>query len=151
MTMSSDNISPHQAQLCGDIAQKIIFNWQQTGSLSYVLRATDSVHGLQLAELRQRRFLLGLTEQDLVELPVNDVLMVFALVEGQVQALAHFQGNLPPSFRTSVPAGEDLSEEQASRILAQLRIETPHDEGKFLRVAIGPPPGTANVNEPPIQ
>jgi hypothetical protein len=147
--MSNDIMSPERLQRCGEIAQKVIFNWQRTNSLTYVLRATDAVHGLALAELRARRFLLGLTEQDLVELPLNDVLMVFALVEGQVQAFRQFQGRLPPSFQTSVPAGAAMSEEQAARILAQLRVETPHDEGKFLRVAIGPPPGPASAAQPP--
>jgi len=146
--MSHDATTAQRLQRCGDIAQKIIFHWQQTNNLQYVLRATDSIHGLQLADLRQRRFLLGLTEQDLVELPVNDVLLVFSLIEGQVQALAHFQGQLPPSFRTSVPAGEDLTEEQAARILAQLRIETPHDPGRFLRVALASPPPDASGPPP---
>jgi hypothetical protein len=124
-------------QRCADIAQKIIFRWQRTNRFEYSLRATSPVEGLEISELRKRKFALGAGEEDFGELPLDDVLAIFALIERQVQALKQFQGNLPPSYRTSIQVGPDFSDDQAARILAQLRIETPHDPGKYLAVAVG--------------
>lgn len=135
---TSDLDLPQRMQRCADIAQRLIFNWQRTNRFEYTVRATDAVHGIDIGELRKRRFSLAAGTEDYGVLPVDDVLVIFSLIERQVQALQQFQGNLPSSFRSSIQVGSDFSDDQAARVLAQLRIETPHDPGKHLKIALGP-------------
>jgi len=120
-------------QRCADIALKIVVNWQRTNSFAYTVRATESVEGISLAELRKRYFSVGIGD-DLVDLPLDDVVAVFSIVEKHSAAMKS-RGTTPGQLSISLQAPSDFSDEEAARILSQLQIEAPFDTGKWLRVS----------------
>jgi hypothetical protein len=128
-----DIFTQERMQRCADIAMKILFNWQRTNSLAYTVRATDSVAGISLPELRKRTFSVGVGD-DLTDLPLNDVLAVFSILQKQYAALKQHTNAPPGNFTISVQMSGDWSDEEAAQLLSQLQIETPFDADKHLRI-----------------
>jgi len=56
---------------CQTIYSEIMENWQKTNFFTYTVKATDSVQGIMLDELRKRYFAVGLGD-NLVEIPFAD-------------------------------------------------------------------------------
>jgi hypothetical protein len=133
MTQNTDQA---RMERCATIASKIIANWEATNQFQYTLRATSPVAGLELRELRERKFLLGVGE-DLAEVSLADVLTVFALLEQQGLAMQQLQGQPPGTYTGQVQIPPEFSEIEAIRILSQLRIETPHDSGEAVQWLLG--------------
>src|SRR5688500_10668331 len=134
----AETFSPQRMQRCADIAHKIIAHWEATNTFTYVVRATDSVDGIDLAELRKRNFAVGVGD-DLAVVPLSDVLVIISIIEKQAAAMKAVK--VPPLTSLSIPVqvASDFSDEEAVRLLSQIRIETPFDKGPVLRFSSTPP------------
>ncbi len=60
--------------------------WRINNSFQYIVRATESVDGLALADLRKHYFAVGIGNH-LTEIPFHDMLVVFSMIEQEVAAL----------------------------------------------------------------
>ena len=118
---------------CSRIQQLILENWQRTRVLEYVVRATESVADLSLAELRLQYFSVGVGS-DLTDLPFTDLLVVFSMIAQTAAAMRAKVANneRDGTFRLSITT--DFSDTDAVRLLSQLKIETPFDEAAFLKI-----------------
>lgn len=118
---------------CVRIQTAIMENWvRSTSALPYTVRATDSVAGIALSELRLRYFAVGAGE-DLVEIPFHDLLVVFTLIERTVAVMKQIPTNVTEAtvdfkFSTVFP------DHVALRLLSKMRIETPFDPEPYLAV-----------------
>lgn len=136
----SENANQQRMEVCAAIASKLLANLEATQQPSYTLRATAPIGGQSLGDLWQHRFLLGLGE-DLQEVSLNDVLTVFSLLEQQGAAVRELQNRPAGAYSVSVQVASDFSDAEALRILSQLRIETPFDEGEVVQFVRGQRPG----------
>jgi hypothetical protein len=140
----TENPDQQRMERCAAIASKVIANWEATNNFQYTLRATDSIAGLDLTELRKRTFKLGAGE-DLTEVSLSDVLTVFALLEQQGAAIQQLRSQPQGNYTVTVQVPPEFSDVEAVRILSQLRIETPFDSGEVTQWFLGkrPPSPTA--------
>jgi hypothetical protein len=145
------NEIPKQARmdLCMVVERAIMDGWRKSGTLNYTARATAPIDGLTLDQLRNQHFVVGVGD-DLVEVPLIDLLTIFSILEKEIAALKEAR-NLPQGeYRVNFEVAPDFSDEEATLLLAGIRIETPFDKGKFLRVAVGPtPPSSAGGSQQP--
>lgn len=122
---------------CAEIQRAIMANWQETKSLSYVVRATESVTGVDLDELRKHYFTVGVGD-NLRDIPFHDMLVVFSMIEQACAALEKRKSNpktkAEREFAIQYQISTDFPDEEAVRILSGIQIETPFDDGKFLRI-----------------
>lgn len=110
---------------CAAIQRAILENWQKTSTSPYTVRATESVAGLSLAELRLQYFAVGAGEE-LAEIPFHDMLVVFVMIEQTTAAMRKLDRNATAGtieFKISTV----FPDEEALRLLAKIRIETPFD------------------------
>ena len=61
---------------CTEIQRLIMTDWQKTNSFNYIVKATDSLNGADLDELRKRYFAVRVHEDKLVEVPFADLLVI---------------------------------------------------------------------------
>lgn len=131
--------SQQRMDRCVKIEQAIMANWQKTKSLAYTVRCTDSVEGISLGEFRKRYFTVGVGTA-LTDIPFIDLLVVFSLLEQQVadlkaeMARQKKKGARNKEFSVRSRISTSYTDEEAVRILSQIRIETPHDKTKYLRI-----------------
>ncbi len=118
---------------CSRIHQLILENWQRTKTLEYVVRATESVAGLSLAELRLQYFSVGVGHE-LTDLPFTDLLVVFSMIAQTVAAMRAkmAKNEIGGSFQLSITT--DFSDADALTLLSQIKIETPFDTSKLLKI-----------------
>jgi len=118
---------------CAVIQQSIMTNWQRTNSFTYTCRATDSVHGLSLGELRTRYFAVGV-EDEVTEIPFHDMLVVFSMIDQECKALKNRVDKTATDFQIHYEITTHFPDPEAARLLSEIRIETPFDPGKVLRM-----------------
>lgn len=109
---------------CTKIASAIIDNARRTNSFEYKVRATEVTDGLTFDELRKQYFSVGIGD-DLTDVPFTDLLVIFSLVSQDWKA-GKGAGQLSVST--------EYSDEEAYQLLSQIRIETPFDKDKVLRI-----------------
>jgi hypothetical protein len=133
---------------CAKIQRAIMKNWQRTNSFTYTVGATDSVNGITLDELRKRYFAVGVG-QDLVEVPLTDVLVIFSMIRQEVAALKKIKGKPPSNFKDRFQISTAFSDEEAVGLLSGIPIETPFDQEKYLRFksSVRPADGTEDDAE----
>jgi hypothetical protein len=130
----AESFSQQRMNRCARIQQSILENWQRTTVLEYVVRATESVAGASLTQLRTQYFSVGVGD-DLTDLPLTDLLVVFSMIAQAIAALRakvaanEKQGKIQYSITT------DFSDDDAVRLLSQMKIETPFDNFPFLQIA----------------
>jgi len=132
----NEHSDQQRMERCATIASKIIATWEATNQFQYTLRAMDSIAGLELRELRGRKFLVGVGE-DLTEASLAEVLTVFALLEQRGLAMQQLQGQPQGTYTAQAHIPPEFSDIEAIRILSQLRIETPHDSGQSVQWFLG--------------
>lgn len=115
---------------CMTIHRAILENWQKSNTSPYTVRATESVAGLTLPDLRLQYFAVGAGE-DLTDIPFHDMLVVFVMIEQTTAAMRRLDKNATAGtieFRFST----NFSDDEAQRLLAKIRIETPFDPEPYL-------------------
>lgn len=117
---------------CVEIYRAIMDRWQQANSLEYVIRATEPVSGITLDDLRKQHFMIGVGS-DLSKVMLADVLVVISLIEQEHAALKARKGSMPERFTETYHISTEFSDEEVIRLLSQVEIETPFDQGKGLR------------------
>jgi hypothetical protein len=118
---------------CGKIMQQITNNWVRTKRFTFVVRATDSIHGITLDELRTRYFSVGIGDE-LTDIPFHDMLVVFSMLEQQGEALKNRKNKSAKAFSVQFKISTEFPDEEAVRLLSKLRIETPFDDGPYMRI-----------------
>jgi hypothetical protein len=128
-----EEFSQARMNRCSRIHQLILETWLRTKVLGYVVRARESLAGLSFPELRLQYFSVGV-EHDLTDVPFTDVLVVFSMI-AQTAALMRAkvarnekEGNFQFSITT------EFSDAEALRLLSQMKIETPFDTFRFLKI-----------------
>ncbi len=121
---------------CAAIHQAILENWQKTSTAPYTVRATESISGLPLAEIRLHYFAVGAGD-NLTEIPFHDMLVVFVMIERTTAAMRKLDkqanaGTIEFKIWTVFP------DDEVRRLLSKIRIETPFDSEPYLRL----PPAT---------
>ena len=133
----SEIFSESRMDRCSQIQRSIIDSWQRTNSFSYIVRATESLEGMDLDDLRKQYFSVGVEDQ-LQDIPFHDMLVVFSMIEQELAALEEYRqqsgGKPEPHFRIEYQISTDFPDEEAVRFLSGIRIETPFDRGKLLRI-----------------
>jgi hypothetical protein len=132
---------------CMKIATAIMQNWALTNSFNYTVRATAPVDGLTLTELRKHYFAVGV-KNDLADLPFIDLLVVFSAIEQQSAKLKERKNTGEPEFKIHIRLTTDWSDEDAARLLSQMRIETPFDKEKYLRIVAVREPRSDQADDP---
>ena len=130
-----EEFSQARMNRCIRIQQVILEHWQQTRTLEYVVRATESVAGLSLADLRLQYFSVGISS-DLTDLPFTDLLVVFSMIAQTAAAMRAKVANNDKtgSFRFSITT--DFTDVDALKLLSQIKIETPFDSSEFLKLDV---------------
>jgi len=68
-------------------------------------------------------------------MPFADMLVVFSVLEQEHMALQQRRGApVGKEFTLSLKISTDFPDEEAARLLSGIRIETPFDKGKLLRL-----------------
>jgi len=126
--------SQQRIERCGRLCHAIMDNWQQSRPFLYVVRATESLHGLSLADLKSRYFSVGVADNgEFTDLPLTDLLVLFSMVEQTVAAIkkvpeGQSSGSIDYKIRTV------FSDEVAIKLLSRIRIETPFDDASHLAI-----------------
>lgn len=118
---------------CGSIHFAIMENWRKARSLAYTVRATESVSGLNIADLRTKYFSVGVGEE-LTDLPFTDLLVVFSMIKQTIAAIKARSEKPAENSKIKFSITTDLSDEDAKFLLSGMRIETPFDKGDFLEI-----------------
>jgi hypothetical protein len=141
--MKAERFSQSRMDRCAKIAVSIIDNWRRTNFFDYTIRATDSVDGISLDELRKRYFGVGVGE-NLVEIPFTDLLVVLSILKKDYEAIQRSKDKIAKAstFKIKVRVKTVFSDDEVLRLFSGVRIQTPFDNGKTLRLAAdsGRPP-----------
>lgn len=134
---TSETFSQDRMDRCAEIQHSIMTNWQKTNSFTYVVRATESVAGIDLAELRKHYFTVGVGD-NLRDIPFHDMLVVFSLIEQQCAAMEKHKNDPnaknKKEFTIKYTISTAFHNKEAVRLLSGIQIETPFDDRKFLRI-----------------
>jgi len=134
---TSETFSESRMDRCAKIQRSIMDNWQRTNSFTYVVRATESLGGADLDQLRKQYFSVGVGDQ-LQEIPFHDLLVVFSMIEQEFAALEDYRretnGRAEAQFTINYQISTNFPDEEAVRLLSGIRIEMPFDGGKFLQI-----------------
>lgn len=129
---TSEIFNQLRMERCAALQRAILENWQKTTASPYTVRATAAVAGLPLAELRLQYFAVGAGEE-LIEIPFHDMLVVFVMIEQTTAAMRRLDKSTTAGtiqFKISTVFPDD----EALRLLARIRVETPFDDEPFLRL-----------------
>lgn len=137
--MKSEVFNQKRMDRCSKIKAAIMENWRRTNSFTYTVRTTCPVEGMTLDALRKQYFVVGVGD-DLVEIPFVDMLVVFSMIEQECEALRKMRPPFPKTFRVKYRIDTAFSDERAARLLASIRIESPFDGGKTMRIVADRPP-----------
>lgn len=128
---------------CLKIQREIMENWVRTNRFDYTVRATQSVDGLTLDGLNNHYFTVGVGDK-LQDVPFLDLLIIFELIRQQnlrkqeVDAKTKWLKSkgkpVPKRMTRQLAIKTQFSDEEVAGLLAGLRIETPFDKSKLLRV-----------------
>ncbi|MEK6234241.1 MAG: hypothetical protein N2C14_05990 [Planctomycetales bacterium] len=122
---------------CARITRLIMDAWRTTKSFQYLVEATESLEGLTLDELRKQNFNVRI-QDDLTEIPFTDFLVVFSMIAQENQARKIAAKELTKhgenTIRVEYQITTDFPDEEVLKMLAEIRIETPLDSGKYLRI-----------------
>ncbi len=118
---------------CVRIQQSILQNWQQTTVFEYTVRATESIEGLSLPELRLQYFSVGVRDE-LTDLPFTDTLVVFSMISQAIAALKAKMAANEKEGQIRFSITTDFPDDIATRMLSKMKIETPFDNSKFLKI-----------------
>lgn len=118
---------------CSRIHQLILENWQRTRALEYVVRATESVAGMSISELRLQYFAVGVGSE-LTDVPFTDLLVVFSMISQTVAAMRAKVANNETDGRFRFAITTDFSDADVVTLLSQIKIETPFDVDIFLKI-----------------
>jgi hypothetical protein len=130
---SGERLSELRLRRCCEIDSQIMNNWRKTGSLAFTVKATDSIEGISLDELRTRYFAVGVGNR-LTEIPFHDMLIVFSLLAEAVKAVQAMKTPTPPESRIVLRIHGDFPDEEALQLLTGITIETPFDRGQVMTV-----------------
>ena len=130
---------------CAKIQSTIMLNWRKTKSLTYTIRASQSVDGISLDELRTHYFTVGVGD-DLTDVPFTDMLVIYSMIEKARDALRNRSNKSEKEFTIRYDITTKYSDEEAIRLLSQIHFETPFDKGKGKRLQFvakrQPPPAS---------
>jgi hypothetical protein len=115
---AADVFDQKRLERCIAIHQTIMQSWQDTGQLTYTVRATQRLAGLSLDELQKQTFAVGVGEK-LQEIPFFDMLMVLSMLEQTSSALQSKSGELKMIYPRS------FSDAEAARLISAIHLETP--------------------------
>lgn len=129
---TAETFNQNRMNRCAGIAKQIINKTIKAQEVRYVARATQKVGGMTLDELRMQYFGVGPDRNNLVDVPFIDMLVIFSIVMQQLEDHSKSRGK--KEFTSSMQVTTDWPDEAAARLLSQIVIQTPFDEGKVLRV-----------------
>lgn len=133
----SETFNQVRMDRCTKIQRSIMENWQRTNAFTYIVRATESLDGSELDALRKQYFTVGVNNE-LQDIPFHDMLVVFSMIEQECAALEKHKQETKDSpqteFTIKYQISTDFPDEEAVRLLSGIRIEMPHDGGKFMRM-----------------
>ena len=129
-----ESFNQSRMERCSTIQRSIMDNWQKTNSFFYIVRATDSVEGCTLDELRKQYFAIGISEDTLQEIPFTDLLVIFYMISQECAELEKRKGSKDKEFSVSFQVTTDYSDDDALQILSGITIQTPFDTGETLRI-----------------
>ena len=112
---------------CTEIQRLIMTDWQKTNSFNYIVKATDSLNGADLDELRKRYFAVGVHEDKLVEVPFADLLVIFSLIEQEVAAPKSRKDKALTNFTPKFEVTTVFSDAEAVRLFSSIRVQTKRD------------------------
>ncbi len=134
---NAEIFSQSRMDRCAEIQRAIMLEWRKTNYFNYVVRATERVSGIELCELRRLYFTVGIGD-DVRDIPFHDMLVVFSMIEQEIAAsrkrAATPEARNEANFTIKYQISTEFSDEEAVRLLSGIRIETPFDEGKYLRI-----------------
>ena len=137
MDSNAEIFNQKRMDRCGKIQRSIMVNWQNTNQFFYIVRATESLEGCSFDELRKKYFAVGVSDDDLQELPLIDVLVIFSMIIQECAELEKRKGKDEKDFTIKYKIKTEYSDDETAQILSQMRIETPFDEGNYLRISAG--------------
>ena len=126
-----ESFSQSRMDRCIRIQQEILSNWQKTTVLDCTIRATESVAGLPLCDMRRQYFSVGVGSE-LTDLPFTDVLVVYSMIVQAVAALKAKVDSNEKAGRIQFRITTDFSDSDAAAMLSRMKIETPFDDAPFL-------------------
>ena len=126
-----ESFSQSRMDRCIRIQQEILSNWQKTTVLDCTIRATESIAGLSLSDMRRQYFSIGVGSE-LTDLPFTDVLVVYSMIVQAVAALKAKVASNEKAGRIQFRITTDFSDSDAAAMLSQMKIETPFDDAPFL-------------------
>jgi hypothetical protein len=118
---------------CSRIHQLILENWQRTKVLDYVIRAREPLAELPLPELRLQYFSVGVGD-DLTDIPFTDLLVVFSMIAQTAALMRAKAARKETEGRFQFSITTEFSDADAVRLLSQMKIETPFDTLKLLKI-----------------
>ena len=130
---TGENFSQKRMDRCMQIVRAIMTNWRETNSFQYVARATESVDGLAIDDLRKMYFTVGVGDQTR-DIPFLDMLVVFDLIEQEHQFMQANADTKAERLQATFEIMTDYTDQEAVHLLSQMTIETPHDEKDFLKI-----------------
>jgi len=143
---TSEVFNQKRMDRCLNIQQAIMDRWRKSDGFRYIARATQSLDGMTLDDLRKQYFAVGCDENDLVEIPFLDMLVIFDLIR---QTFVGLKNRTDESATLKLQVTTDFSDRDAVILLSSIEIETPFDTGKYLRLAADPPLDVES-DEPPF-
>ena len=127
----AESFNQSRMNRCIRIQQSILENWQRTTVFEYIVRATESIEGLSLPDLRLQYFTVGVGD-DLTDLPFTDTLVVFSMISQAIAALKAKVAANEKEGQIRFSITTDFPDDVATQMLSQMKIETPFDNSKFL-------------------
>ncbi len=131
--MTGETFNQQRMDRCMAIAHALLENWRKTNSFTYTVRATQALHGLTLDDLRTHYFAVGVGD-NLTDLPFTDLLVVFSIIQQETVAVRNRPDKIAKKFQVSYQITTNWPDEEAARLLSQIRIETPFDPKPYLRL-----------------
>ncbi len=134
MGKDSEVFNQKRIDRCTEIQRSIMDNWQKTNSFFYIVRATDSVEGCTLDELRKKYFAVGISEDNLQEIPFTDLLVIFLMIIQENAELEKRKGKNEKEFKISYHITTEFTDSQAIQVLSDVVIQTPFDACETLSI-----------------
>jgi hypothetical protein len=134
MDSNAEVFNQKRMDRCAKIQRAIMDNWSKTNSFYYIVRVTESVEGCTIEDLRKKYFAVGISENDLQEIPFTDLLVIFSMIIQENAQLEKRKGKKEKKFKISYQITTEFSDEIAAQLLSDIKIQTPFDDGKYLKI-----------------